>query len=98
MSHFCKINDTSIVIAAAIWGRIGQESQSVYTTAVVALMNNGSSRDSSLMHLMLCLAFITAKVNFVVSASHVRGINNSLADALSRNDHEFLLSYYPRLY
>ena len=54
--------------------------------AVVAVINSGSSRENSLMHLMCCLTFIMAKYNFVVSAAHIRGIHNDLADALSRNN------------
>ena len=34
-----------------------------------------------------------AKFNFVVSASHVPGKQNQLADALSRNSDQFLLDY-----
>ncbi len=88
-----------IVIAAAIWGQDWQD-QSVHfrsdNAAVVALVNAGTSRDDALMHLMRCLSFIMAKFNFVVTASHIRGIHNSLADALSRNDHNKFLSHYPQ--
>ena len=87
-----------IVIAAAIWGN-EWSGQSVRfqsdNAAVVALLNSGSSKEASLMHLMRCLAFITAKFNFVVSASHIKGSHNFLADALSRNDKKSFLSNYP---
>ena len=44
--------------------------------AVVAVLNSGTSRDDSLMHLIRCLAFITARFNFIVSASHIKGVDN----------------------
>ena len=37
------------------------------------------------MHLIRCLAFITAKFQFLLSASHIPGVENTVADALSRN-------------
>ncbi len=48
----------------------------------------------SLMHLMRCLAFLMAKCNFVASAAHIRGVDNHLADALSRNNRTYFLSHY----
>ena len=42
-------------------------------------------RDNFVMHLVRCLAFITARYNFVVSSSHIHGVDNTLADALSRD-------------
>ena len=88
-----------IVISAAIWGR-AWTGQSVRfqsdNAAVVALINNGTSKDDVLMHLMRCLVFVTAKFNFVVSASHIKGTLNVLADALSRNNYKKFLSNYPQ--
>ena len=64
--------------------------------AVVALINSGSNRENTLMHLMRCLSFIMAKYNFVVSAAHIKGSHNVLADALSRNNRAYFLSHYPQ--
>ena len=88
-----------VVIAAAIWGErwVGQSVRfQSDNSAVVALLNSGSSRDEALMHLMRCLVFITAKFNFTVSASHIRGVHNQLADALSRNNHNYFLVNHPQ--
>ena len=41
--------------------------------AVVAILYSGTSRDSLMMHLLRCLVFITAKFNFVLSASYSWG-------------------------
>ena len=88
-----------IVMAAAIWGE-GWSGKSVRfwsdNAAVVALLNSGSSREDNLMHLMRCLVFVMARFNFVVSASHVKGTHNDLADALSRNKKDYFLSHYPQ--
>ena len=48
------------------------------------------------MHLMHSLIFIMAKYKFVVSAAHIRGTHNDLADALSRNNRAYFLSHYPQ--
>ena len=45
---------------------------------------------------MRCLVFIMAKFNFVVSAAHIKGAVNDLADALSRNKRAYFLSTYPQ--
>ena len=62
--------------------------------AVVAVINSGSSKDQDVM--LRCLVFIAAKFNFIVSAVHIPGAQNQLADALSRNNALYLLSNYPQ--
>ena len=90
-----------VVLAAALWGQYWTGKSVRFwsdSAAVVALINSGSSRENSLMHLMRwrCLTFITAKYNFVVSAAHIKGVHNDLADALSRNNRAYFLSHYPQ--
>ena len=43
------------------------------------------NRDVEMMQLIRCLVFIAAKFNFLVTAVHISGQCNTLADALSRN-------------
>lgn len=77
-----------IVIAAAIWGsQWGGTTIQVRcdNAAVVAILNQNSSRDREVMHLLRCLAFIMAKYQFLLVASHIPGWLNLAADALSRN-------------
>ena len=88
-----------IVIGAAIWGR--QWSEKVIlcqsdNAAVVAIINSGVSRDAEVMHLIRCLVFIAAKCNFIVTATHVSGHSNNLADALSRNRLHDFKSHFPQ--
>ena len=78
-----------IVIAAAIWGEQWKNkslSCRCDNEAVVHIINSGTSKDPSVMGLMRCLHFIVARFNILMSASHVAGSKNSIADALSRNN------------
>ncbi len=52
-------------------------------TAVVSIIGKGSSRDREAMHLARCLA---AEFEVALVASHIRGVGNVLADALSRTE------------
>ena len=67
----------SIVIAAAVWG-LRWRGSSIQVlcdnAAVVAILNQNSSRDKEVMHLVRCLAFITAKFQFLLSAGHIPGL------------------------
>ena len=88
-----------IVLAAALWGeRWSGKSVRVQcdNAAVVAVINSGSSKDQEVMHLLRCLVFVAAKFNFIVSAVHIPGAQNQLADALSRNNALYFLSNYPQ--
>ena len=86
-----------IVVAAAVWGE-GWSGKSVRfqsdNTAVVVGVNSGASRDQEIMQLLRCLSFIIAKYNLVVSANHIKGIDNDLADALSRDKVHHFKSHY----
>ena len=87
----------SVVFAAAVWGHLW-EGKSVRfrcdNVAVVAILRSGTSKDELIMHVMRCLAFITARFNFVVSASHIRGVDNT--DALSRDNAILFHSLHPQ--
>ena len=88
-----------IVIAAALWG--SQWAGSTVkarcdNAAVVAIINRGSSKDQEVMHLMRCLAFIAARYQFSIRASHLSGVCNTLADALSRDRLSRFRSHHPQ--
>ena len=65
-------------------------------SAVVAIVNKDTSRDKEVMHLVRCLAFISARYQFQAYAVHVPGVENTLADALSRNNLPLFRSTYPQ--
>ena len=64
--------------------------------AVVAIINLGSSKNSVAIQLRRCLGFIAANWNFHMLASHIKGVDNILADALSRDNLSLFRSRYPR--
>ena len=77
-----------IVIATVLWGREWR-GQTVLArcdnAAVVTIIGKGSSRDKEAMHLVRCLAFIQAEFELVLVVSRIKGVENVMADALSRD-------------
>jgi hypothetical protein len=63
---------------------------------VVGIINRGSSKDQGAMHLMRCLAFVAAKFQFSMVASHLSGVQNILADSLSRDRLSLFRSHHPQ--
>ena len=77
-----------IVLAAAIWGRQwAHKHVRVWSDnmAVVHVLHSRTSKDSVIMHLLRCLHFFTAQYDIKLKASHIVGVANVQADALSRN-------------
>ena len=78
-----------IVIAAAMWGQCwsGQvvccQSDN---SAVVAVLNHCTSKDSDLMYLLRCLTFFEVSSSFRMISVHIAGVQNTLADDLSRDN------------
>ena len=64
--------------------------------AVVAIISKGDCKEPQAMHLMQCLSFLKAKCQFSLFASHISGVNNDLADALSRDNLQYFLSHHPQ--
>ncbi len=89
-----------IVVAMATWGKFWQ-SKTVMTRcdnmAVVAIVNSGASREVEAMHLRRCLAFFEAKWSIQLRAEHVRGVENEVADALSRNKMDVVFHLCPQM-
>ena len=88
-----------IVIAGAVWGRQWRGTTVLAhcdNMAVVHIVNQGSSRNRDAMHLARCLAFITAKFEFHLTAAHIKGANNVKADALSRDNLQLFCSLHPQ--
>ena len=98
-SHITVKELVPIVIAAAVWGNLWVGKTILArcdNAAVVAIINQGNSKDPECMHLMRCLAFIAAQFNFNIIASHIKGSDNDLADAISRNNLGYFFSRYPQ--
>ncbi len=78
-----------IVVAAVVWGRYWKDrtvKARCDNMAVVATIRSGSCKEKRAMHLMRCLAFVEATVPVNVVAEHIRGVDNVVADALSRDN------------
>ncbi len=90
-----------IVVAAAVWGDSWRgKTVRVYcdNSAVVSIVNRGTTKNQEAMHLIRCLAFIRARFEFHIHALHIKGGENTLADALSRNNLKLFHSLYPQAY
>ncbi len=76
-----------IVVAAVIWGKLwnGSVLAMCDNMAVVASIASGACKEKKAMHLLRCLAFVEAKVPVRVVAKHIKGTENIVADALSRD-------------
>ena len=88
-----------IVIAAALWGAqwAGKTVRAQCdNAAVVAVLRSRTSRESEVMHLLRCLAFLEAKHSCCMVATHIQGSQNILADALSRDNSRLFQSLHPQ--
>ena len=77
-----------IVAAAALWGPYWQGKVILCfcdNMAVVAAINAGRAKFPPINRLLRCLFFLTAYFHCSVSAAHIQGTSNTLADAISRN-------------
>ena len=85
-----------VVLAVATWGSAwSREKVEVRcdNEAVVHAINAGRARDPTLMRLLRCLFLVTARHDVFLVASHIAGRDNTLADAISRNQlHSFPVS------
>ena len=76
-----------VVIAAHVWGHMWCKRHVLFRSdneAVVHILNTRTSKVPSLMQLLRSLLLSAARHSFSFSARHVCGVNNQIADALSR--------------
>jgi hypothetical protein len=77
----------AIVTAAATWGFRWTRRKVIFYTdcmPVVHALNKGSSRTRRMMQLIRVLHFHAARHSFVYSVRHLPGVDNTIADELSR--------------
>ena len=67
-----------IVLACAVWGEDWKQK-------VVFDINKGHSKESEVMFLLRCLHFFTAQYDIRLTAMHIPGIHNEMADDLFHN-------------
>lgn len=78
----------AVVMAALTWGKFWSGRRILAhcdNKTVVDVWHSYSSKSSTIMGLVRKLHFIAARNNFHIRISHIQGTNNSIADALSRN-------------
>ena len=85
--------------AAAIWGHAWRGKLILChcdNEAVVTIINSGTSKEPEAMALLRCLFFIAARNNLLITAAHLPGSLNQVADALSRNNLPLFFTIYPQ--
>jgi hypothetical protein len=76
-----------IVVAAVLWGSSWKGLRIVFNCdneATVQIINKGRSKIPTIMKFMRKLTMSAATNNFTLTAKHIKGVNNCIADALSR--------------
>ena len=76
-----------IVLAIFLWGICFKNCKVLFhcdNMAVVKIINKQSTRDQASMHLVRTLVEVCLKENIVFKAQHIPGLNNDIADSLSR--------------
>lgn len=63
---------------------------------MVPIVNQGTSKNQEIMHLRLCLAFLAAHMEVLMVTTHVKGVENTRADALYRYNTHVLSSLHPQ--
>ncbi len=76
-----------IYLSCFVWAELFHKKRLLFhcdNMSVVDIWNSQISRCPHIMSLLRKLFFITAKFNFTVNVTHIRGTDNSIADSLSR--------------
>ena len=89
-----------VVVAAAVWGHQWERRCVCFksdNSAVVSVLQHRSAHDPLLSHLLRCLAFYAALFHFHFGAAHILGVQNTAADAISRNNTALFSSLFPQI-
>ena len=87
-----------ILLGCIIWGpQLSKQSVLVLcdNLSLVNAINKGASKDTLVMHLLCCLWFFTAYFDITLTAGHIPGACNTIADELSRNNMENFFTISP---
>ena len=89
-----------LVLAAVLWGPTWAGCQVLFhvdNMAVVSVVQRLHARDPLLSHFLRCLFLYAAMFQFKFSATHIPGVNNTAADALSRGNFSLFHSIFPQV-
>ena len=87
-----------IILGAAIWGAWWKGlvvTCRCDNQAVVSTLLSRTSREEHMMHMLRCLFYIEAAFNFQLRCHHIPGVQNTAADALSRNNADLFFAPVP---
>lgn len=87
-----------IIVAVAVWGpswRGGLVLCHCDNEAVVSAVKRGYCKDPALAHMLRCLFFLEARYDVSLSAAHP-GIENRVADSISRNNLSLFFNLLPQ--
>ena len=87
-----------ILLAVAVWGSFWWGCQVRVlcdNMAVVNIITARTSKDGPIMHLLRGLHFVCAYYNINLRAAHIAGVDNSIADAISRNSMQAFFALAP---
>ena len=87
-----------ILLAVATWGPYWRSSQILVkcdNTVVVNILSSSTSRDPLVMNLLRTLHFISAYYAIHITAQHIAGSENIVADAISRNSLQVMFGHDP---
>ena len=88
-----------IVVACHVWGTHWRNRRVQFccdNQSVVAIISSGTSKERPIMQLLRELFLCSARFGFKVSAKHVPGRENGIADALSRFNMQVFLQLAPQ--
>ena len=77
-----------VVLSCAVWAPLLAKKIVLFqcdNLSLVTAINKESAKAPIVMHLLRCLWFFCAYFNITLTASHIPGVANTLADQLSRN-------------
>ena len=101
---FSKVSITAkellpiIVALAIIWGQqwVGSSVLFHCDNECVAAVKGGYCKDPTLAHMLRCLFFLEARFDVLLSAKHVPGVENGVADSISRNNLPLFFNLLPQ--
>ena len=77
----------TVIMAAQVWCRTWANHHVVIHTdnqVTEAVINNGTARNSTCLELLKHLASLALQFNFTISAAYIPGVENIMADTISR--------------
>lgn len=96
--HINHKETLAIVLAANRWGRLWSNQRVVIHSdnqAAVHIINKGTTANPTVMQALRALFWLSALYNFHITAVYLEGVNNTLADSISRlHESKGLLSFY----